>query len=247
MIRRRASLRAALALGLPALALFGLPACETATAREPVAKEIPDSDRDRLIAAVRTVMSALPVPPPSYNRAPDDSTMEADRRSFWDPDAKRWTAPAQATFERVHLPGANAELPSLEYRVYLNHEPELPQGLASEGGPPRQFPISGAVAVEVTLIGAEGGRVAVSLSPEAAAAAPTVVRIYLGSREMETAVRALLGGGQLAGSIFPSVARAGEVRSIVVDLYGPKRAVETLATQVDTKALRKVLSEGAKK
>ena len=223
-------------------------ACEAATPRDPVAKEIPEAEREVLIAALRRAISAMPAPTPPYGKAPDDSTLEADRRCFWDPGAKRWTAPARATSERLfHLDGA--DLPSLEYRVYLNHEPELPEDLASAGGAPRQFPLPGTVAVEVTLIGADagGGRVALPISPEDAATALTVIRIYVGSREMESAVRALLAGGQLAGSIFPAVRKAGEVHSIVVDFYGPKRTVEGLAPALDVAGLRKVLSASQKK
>jgi len=237
------------------------PACGTELAREaakqqdPLSKEVSQKERGQLIAAIQRAMSAMPTAPAPYERAPDDSTLEVDRRAFWDPATRRWTAPARATSERVFLPRAaeddsasdgpdGSDLPALEYRVYLNHEPELPQGLASAGGAPRQFPLPGAVAVEVTLIGADGdgGRVALPLSPEGAYAAPTAIRIYLGNREMESAVRHLLAGGQLAGSIFPGVAHAGEVHSIVVEIYGPKRVVEGLAPAVDVPGLRKVLS-----
>jgi hypothetical protein len=242
-------------------ALFGLGfaragSAATASRPEPVAKEIPESDRGHLAAAIERALHALPRPPAPYATSPDDSTLEIDRRAYWDPDAKHWTAPARATAERVFSapevsasePGA-VQSPSLEYRVFLNHEPELPEGLASEGDSPRAFPLPGSVAVEVTTItgGEEGGRVALPVSPEAAAVSPTVIRVYIGSREMEKAVRVLLAGGNLAGSIFPAAARAGGVYSVVVELYGPKRTVESLATALDVPALRKLLSAPAKK
>ena len=236
-----------LSLGRPAQAVAVSPP-------EPVAKEIPEAERERLAAAIERALKALPRPPAPYAATPDDTTLEIDRRGYWDPNGKHWTAPARATAERVYSPPeasepGSVERPALEYRVFLNHEPELPEGLASEGDPPRAFPLPGSVAVLVTTIGSGegGGRVALPLSPETAAVSPAVIRVYVGSPEMERAIRVLLAGGDLAGSVFPAATRAGGVYSIVVELYGPKRAVESLAPALDVRALRKLLSVPAKK
>lgn len=141
-----------------------------------------------------------------------------------------------------HVPGSDIPL---EARIAINGSRGLSPGLGSEGAAPLLFD-KGALAIEQTLIGADGdSRVALPLSAEAAAAAPTLLRIYLVDPKLEATLRK----SALTGSVLPRVDISqlaaedqASVRSIIVEYYGGKRDVEALARRVDTKALRKLLT-----
>jgi hypothetical protein len=235
-------------------------------------RPIPKAEREKLESTARAALTLLPEPR-GYTLIEKSTTSEASESAPWNQSRARWAAPGTARAERAYearrdhpdQPGHGEDLPDLEQRVFLNSALEAPQGLASEGNTPRAFPLRGAAAVEVTLIGGDdetgdsgsepgrpaeggrdrdpgqGGRVRMPVTPEAAASAVTILRIVVSDPATERAFKA----GAVSGAIrLPAPrppARAGAVRALVVELYGARRDVEALARRVRVAALRNLL------
>ena len=214
------------------------------------AHPVPQADQDRVLDAARRALALLPEPR-HYTLDRGSLMSEVEKSAPWNQARKIWSAPAAARAERAYEPiGDDAENapPALEERVFVNSAVAMPEGLASEGGTPHAFPLRGAAAVEVTMIGAEsetpttqGGRVALPLSGKEAAAAVTVLRILIADHGAERAFRAAASSGSMRLPPSKAPARVGAVRSLVIEIYGGRRDVEEMARRVPVTELRKIL------
>jgi len=211
---------------------------------------ISKTEQTRLRDVARRGLGLIPAPR-GYALDPTSVTAEADDSAPWDEARGSWAAPATARAERVFEAARGSDdnaPPAMEQRVFVNSAVEAPSGLASEGGTPRAFPVPGASAIEVTMIGAEDatpapaeeGRIAMPVTPVKAASAVTIIRILLADPETERAFRATAGGSTPLPARSPP-ARPGAIRTLVVELYGGKRDVESLASYLPTTSLRRLL------
>jgi len=203
--------------------------------------------QERVGKALASVIKALPKPPLPYVPTDDGWVEQVASRAGTLEGPKLWIpleAWAECIFEEPVGEGDD-EL-TLEVRVAVNGSRYLSPGIGSEGTAPRAFEIQGALAMEQTLIGADAGsRMALPLSPEATAAAPTVLRIYFVDSKLETRLRKIAAAGKVLPHVDITQLTASDpasIRSIIVEYYGGKRDVEALARRVDTKALRKLLT-----
>jgi len=235
---------------------YSLNAAHIASAAAPVgdrqvmSRPIPKGERARLREAAQKALALLPAPR-GFVLDRESYRVTVDETAAWDEAQATWSSPGTARAERAYEPsgsGANSP-PTLEQRIYLNSEVELPSGLASEGGSPRLFPIQGATAVEVTTIGmegsgaagSEGGRVAMPVTPEQAASAITIIRVLVADPKTERIYRSAAAAGHITERLDRAAKRPGEVQSLMVELYGGKRDVEALARRLPVSALRRLL------
>ena len=213
----------------------------------------PAAERARVLSAARRAVALLPMPR-GYSLDRASVTSDADRSGTWDDTRGGWSAPVGARAERVYEPagGDAADAPpSFEERVFVNAEVSLPTGLASEAGATRSYPVPGAAAALVTMAGTEraahagqesrGGRVALPLPPGRAAMAPAILRVVLADPALERAYREAADSGRLAPPGRRPPARAGNVETLVVELYGGRRDVEAMARRIPVAALRRLL------
>jgi hypothetical protein len=202
----------------------------------------PPGARRKMESALKRIVRLLPRPGLPYRLGPDGTRTEIadragklDRPGFW--------APLEASAERSYETGSGDDAQTLDQRVSLNGMRGLSPGLASVGGPVVTFDLPGAPSWEQTLIGAES-RVALPLSPEQKARAVTLLRIYVVTPDLEARLRAAAGQNAAFPSVDPSqlaATRADAVRSVIVELYGPRRDIERLARHIPIAKLRAYL------
>jgi len=209
---------------------------------------IPSADRTLLIGKLRAALAAVPPPPAPYALSEDTSEESVADSSPWEDGAGRWAAPASAIAERIYEARAQkpeaGEPEAIEIRVELNGLWDLPRGLASVGGDPVSFPVSGATAVEVAMIApdAEAGRVALPLSQEQIENRLAVICVYVGSARAERVIREAVEKGSSTSSTLRGTRRASDVQRLTIQLHGPKRTIEALASSVRVAALRRLLA-----
>ncbi len=213
-------------------------------------RPVPTAAVAGLRRSLAAALAAVPQPSSPYRLDRTSSVTRVNPAAGWDAAADRWAAPAEGSAERVYVAGGDEDQEdgrTVEIRVFLNLEPSLPTGLASVAGEPRLVALSTAPAVEVTTIGAEEGqRVALPVTPEEAAEAVTIIRLYVGGPAVEQALRRLLAEETGESTNKPThtmvpTRRADHVQAVIVELYGPKAEVERLARGVKVGALRKLL------
>jgi hypothetical protein len=209
----------------------------------------PQGDQDRMMTTLKTARAAAPKPPAPYALATNGVEDKVGTK-FGTLEGTTRVIPLVALAERIYEAPAAAGTPpdqerTLEIRVAINGARDLSTGLGTVGATPHLFKMTDALAVEQSIIGADGGsRVAVPLDKEAAANALTLLRVYVTDPAMEERLRRIASVGTLP-TIDPSQlvsARSDSVRSIIVEFYGSKKDVESLARRVDVKSLRKLLT-----
>ena len=177
----------------------------------------------------------------------EESPDSVDEVSPWNGNAKRWLGPARATAERGYevpenLPEAQREmLGPIEVTVLLNGWPDF-DGLESEGAEPVLFPISGAVAIEVSTIapGESAGRVA-SMSPEQSLYRLTELTLAIGNAEFQKSVRERVARRTVKRLAPRPTRKPSQIDFIVIRIHGPKKPVEEFARRIPTAALRRLL------
>jgi hypothetical protein len=238
MVRRMGALVAIAATGIAAMS-FGLAAADT---RPTLAA----GDRKTLERTVTRIFESLPRPAKGYrlDRSSGSKTIEAPT-SAW---ALATKAPAEVEAVRVYEKrvgaGEDAETVTLEVRVHINGERSLPDPLGSEGGTPESFTQEGMPCMRVSLAGVSSGRVALPLTPDEANDALTVVRVYIGAAAIEPYLADLAQGRtpeHTPWDVRPA-RRLSEVRTIVVEYYGPRREVERLLKKTPPAPLRALLT-----
>jgi hypothetical protein len=223
-------------------------ACVQHSSGSPLRRDVPARERARVLVAVRRALALLPEPK-GYELDAESVTSEAAASAAWKDGS--WATPVAARAERSFAPPdpdqPNA-LPALEQRVFANSEVALPSGLASETGVLRLFSLKGAAAVEATLAGisvedtpSSGGRVAMPVTPGQASSALTIIRVLIADPASERAFRAAAASGAMAARPPRAPSRAGSVETLVIELYGGRQDVESLARRLPVASLRKVL------
>ena len=221
-----------------------------------IEREVDMRDRNALLRVAVRARNLVPAPGRRYVADPASDEAKAEAKAKWDDRAGKWAAPGIARATRS-FPPANPDAPDappeFEIRTFVNAEAGLPEALASVFGAPQPFAIKGAVAVEITTIGAEdvapasggteGGRVMMPMTPESKANAITLLRVLVADPETEGALRDLSQGKSVERSARRPVARADRVESITVGLYGAKQDVERVARRLPIAKLRALLSK----
>ncbi|HKQ18163.1 MAG TPA: hypothetical protein VJW75_00320 [Candidatus Eisenbacteria bacterium] len=219
-------------------------------------REVPMKDRNALLRIAIRARNLVPAPGRRYVADPGSDEAKSEAKAAWDDRAGKWAAPGIARATRS-FPPANPDAPDappeFEIRTFVNAEAGLPEALASVFGEPRPFAVKGAVAVEITTIGAEdespsnagaeGGRVIMPVTPESKANAITLLRVLVADPESERALRDLSQGKSVDRSARRPVARVDRVESITVGLYGAKQDVERVARRLPIARLRALLSK----
>ena len=241
MRRRRPAVFAAL---VSILLMLGLPGALAAETSAP--KSVPDPDRKALERTLAKAFRALPATSKEFREDRESGTRTiSPGTSTWAMETK---APAVAQQIRVYEmnrgAGDDAEVVTLEIRVYLNQERSLPEPLGSEGGTLETFTHDGLPGMRVLLAGATSGRVAVPLSPDEEENALTVLRLHVGAAEVELYLVEVAQGRRPDRTPWDSrpAKKPSEVRTIVVEFQGPRREVERLLQATPAAPLRALLT-----
>jgi hypothetical protein len=216
-------------------------------------RPLPKSARAHLLDTAKRALAMLPVPSAS-KLDPESVEASADEKALWAETGfvHPGTARADRTFEPYAGGYADGTPPALEQRVFVNTEVSLPTGLASVGGSPRLFEIPGAVGVEVTTVldtedsesgTGDGGRMAVPMSPASKRMAITIVRVLLANSKTENIFRSGISEGEMPSWHQPPPKKPGEIQTLVIELYGGKADVESLARRLPVADLRKLLDQ----
>lgn len=246
MKRRAAAVVVLLGAGLGLLDPY---ACVQHSWGSPTRRQVPARERARVLEATRRALALLPAPA-GYRLDRESVTSEAGREAEWNESASRWEAPVAARAERVFEPSdadAPGAPPPFEQRVFVNDEVSLPAGLASVGGSPRPFAIRGAAAVLVTTAGvddapAQEGRVALPVSPEQADNSLAILRAVVAGAPIEAAFERAIGSGLISVPPRKPLRSVGSVETVVVELYGGRRDVESVARRLPAAKLRALLT-----
>ena len=213
---------------------------------------IPSKQREALLLVALRARALVPSPGSAYVTERDSDDGSADSKASWDDPAGKWMAPGAARAIRIYAPAdpdARDALPSFETRIHVNEEAWMPRVLASIFDAPRPFAIEGAVGIEVPTVGtddarpAEGGRIAMPMTPDAAARSIAVLRVVIADPETERALRAASQGKVVEREAGRPVDRADRVESVTVELYGAKRDVERVARELPMAKLRALLAK----
>ena len=205
-----------------------------------------DAERASVQRTLVAVVSSLPAPASGFRLAPDGATEEVGRTVLKLDGGNQPWGPLDASGERIYdrTDASDDEDRTLEVRVSVNGTKGLSTGLASVGGTPRPFTVSGAFALEQNLIGADdpGERVAMPVDPSQADRTVALLRIYIVPKALEQRLRAMAKGSEnfpaFDPSFVPSSKRA-DLRSLVVEIHGQRRDVEAYARRVHAADLRR--------
>jgi hypothetical protein len=245
--------RAAAAAGVAVLSLFlpgAIPSPAASTVEKPAdsnpARALSGADRKALERVLRKAFEALPSPGKDFRADAESGTQEiALSSSAW---AMATKAPAEAqasrVFEKRTGSGDDAETVTLEIRLYLNMERGLPEPLGSEGGVLETFTHNGLPGSRASLAGVEPSRVALPLTAEEGANALTVLRLHVGAESIEGYLGEIARGRKPPRTPWDQTAAKSpsEVRTIVVEYYGPRAEVERLLKATSAAPLRALLS-----
>jgi hypothetical protein len=232
------------------LAVGAIPATRARANEKPAgptsARPFPTADRKALERVLRKAFEALPPPGKEFRLDTANGSKEiAFSTGAW---AVATKAPAEAKEVRVYEKhagsGEDAETCTLEVRVYLNMERGLPDPLGSEGGELATFTHDGAPAARASLAGVGASRVALPLTAEEGAGALTVLRLHVGAEAVEGYLAEIARGRIPPRTPWDQTAAKSpsEVRTIVVEFYGPRAEVERLLTSTPVAPLRALLS-----
>jgi hypothetical protein len=228
---------------------FGAPAPTDETATY-AALPATDAERASIQRSLASVVKALPAPASGFRLAPDGASEDVGRLVLELGGGKQPWGPVEASAERIYdrTDASDDEDRTLEIRVSINGTKGLSTGLASVGGTPKPFAVTGAFALEQTLIGvddAEGGsgsRVALPVDESQAERTVALLRIYIVPKALEDRLQAMVKGSNdvpaFDSSFVPSPKRAVP-RSLVVEIHGQKRDVEAYARRVNAADLRR--------
>jgi len=203
------------------------------------------ADKKALERTLARVFATLPRPAKGYRLDRANGSREIARAtSAW---ALANEAPAEAAETRVYErtgAGESEESVVLEVRVYINQERSLPDPLGSEGGTPQTTTQDGMPCLRVSLAGVDAGRVALPLTREDEGNALTVLRAYVGASAIEPYLVDVARGRTPAATPWDArkARRPSEVRTIVVEYYGPRADVERLLRATRSGPLRALLT-----
>jgi hypothetical protein len=206
---------------------------------------LPRQDRQALERTLDQVFRRLPTPAAGFRR-----DVEGDDREVTSSAAPRaadggWLVPAAARSTRLYAShGANDEDLELEITVYVNQEASLSDPLGSAGGALDMDVRDEAPVVRHSLAGIDEYRVKLPFTDEDRANALTVVRIYVAIPDAKPYLSALAQGRRPPESPWEGATakRASQVRTIVVEFYGPAREVDRLAEKTAIAPLRELIS-----
>jgi hypothetical protein len=221
-------------------------AADATSAGQPSARSLPSSDRKAMERTLRKAFAALQTPGKEFRLDAEGGSREIGLSSTtW---AVATKAPAEAREARVYLKsggGDDADPVVLEVRVYLNMERELPEPLGSEGGVLETFTHDGLPGSRASLAGVEPSRVALPLTPEEGANALTVLRLHIGDSAIESYLTEIAQGRKPARTPWDQTpARSpSEIRTLVVEYYGPRAEVERLLKATAAAPLRALLAK----
>ena len=250
MRARALALEFALALllltpALPHAQTKGIPVGDDAPVvlRTPATK----ADRDRMRAHLASAERALPKPSSAFRLAPEGEvrTIGSDAGKLDAPDG--WN-PIQAWLTRAYETRTATEDDerTLEINLALNGERGLSMGLATVGGAVQILDRKGALFLRQSIIGAEeGSRVALPLSPEDEKRALTIVRAYVVPAQLEARLRKSVEQTEdlpRLGDPDVTARRPDAIATIVVEIRGERRDIETLVSKLDIPALRRLVA-----
>src|SRR5690349_3403458 len=202
-------------------------------------------DRKSLARSLANVFDALPRPSKGYRLDKDANAPEiATATTAW---AIATKAPADAAATHVYerpKPGNADENDVVEIRVYLNRERTLPDALGSEGGTLETFTQDGMPCSRLSLAGVTPGRVALPLRGDQDADALTVLRAHVGVVDVEPYLIEISQGRTPRRSPWDGepARRLSQIRTIVVEYYGPRAEVERLMKATPAAPLRALLT-----
>jgi hypothetical protein len=212
-------------------------------------RALPADDRAKLAHSLGKVFDALPHLPKGYMR---DRRHDSKQFAFaTTASAFAATAPAGASETHVYGkpagtgPDANkGEMVTLEIRAYINWERTLPEPLGSEGGSLQAFTHDGMPCTRASLAGVTSGRVALPLASNEERNALTVLRAHVGADSIGAYLTEIAQGRTPTETPWGDapVRRPSDVRTIVVEFYGPRADVEALLNGTSAAPLKKLLT-----
>ncbi|HET9952199.1 MAG TPA: hypothetical protein VFS09_10435 [Candidatus Eisenbacteria bacterium] len=212
----------------------------------PPARSLASSDRKSLERTLKKAFEALPSPAKEFRLDAENGTSEVGfAATAW---AVATKAPAEARGDRVYEgrvgSGEASEPVVLEVRIYVNMERALPEPLGSEGGVLETFTHDGLPGSRASLAGVDPGRVALPLTAEETSNALTVLRLHVGAASIESYLAEVAQGRKPPRTPWDKTAAKSpsEVRTLVVEYYGPRAEVERLLKATTAAPLRALLT-----
>ena len=221
-------------------------AADVKPAGNPPGRSLPAGDRKSMERTLRKAFEALPAPAKEFRLDAKSGSKEIGlSASAW---AVATKAPAEAREARVYESsggaGKEAEPVVVEVRVYINMERTLPEPLGSEGGVLETFTHDGLPGSRASLAGVDPSRVALPLTSGEGANALTVLRIHVGDLAIESYLTEIAQGRKPPRTPWDQTPAKSpsEIRTLVVEYYGPRAEVERLLKATTTAPLRALLS-----
>jgi hypothetical protein len=203
---------------------------------------------DRLKKRLGRVVLALPRPDLPYQLAEDGASENVSAWAGLIKGTRLW-APIEALsgrdFEALPIREEEDGYRALDMMVTLNGVRGLSTGIASKSEMPQLFDLGGTVSVVQSTIGGVDSTRA-ELAPEERRPREPIIllRVYIVDPDLEAKIRQIFkesGGFPAFGPTQVPAAHTDMVRSIVVELFGPKSDVEATARKIDVGAVRKLL------
>ena len=230
------------AAAVPAAAI----AADVTPAGSPPGPSLPAGDRKSMERTLRKAFAALPAPAKEFRLDAASNSREIGlSATTW---AVATKAPAEAREARVYESGGGAgkeaEPVVLEVRVYVNMERGLPEPLGSEGGVLETFTHDGLPGSRASLAGVDPSRVALPLTSEEETNALTVLRLHVGDLAIESYLKEIAQGRKPPRTPWDQTPAKSpsEIRTLVVEYYGPRAEVERLLKATTTASLRALLT-----
>jgi len=248
------------AIALPARAQDACPdSDETATPPPPPPPQAAPTDstvswtkaaqetRDQMSKRLSKIVFNIPRPPAPFQLAEDGSSETVSEYTGLIQGTPRWApieAWAERDFQALPTNSEEGEYRTVEIMVALNGVRGLSTGIASKADKPHLYTLAGALAVEQSTVGADSTHIEVAPDQRTTLEPITLLRVYLVGSILESQLRAKFGTsggypGFKAGQL-PSD-HPDTVRTIIVELYGAKSDVESLANRIDVPMLRRLL------
>lgn len=203
---------------------------------------------DRLKKRLARVVLTVPRPELPYQLAEEGASENISAWAGLIKGTHLW-APIEALSSRDFqaLPTRQEEddYRAMEVMVALNGVRGLSTGLAGKSEKPQLFELPGTVSVvQSTIAGVDSARAEQAPEERAPKEQITLLRVFIVDPDLEAKIRQNFkesGGFPAFGPTQVPAASSDMVRSIVVELFGPKSDVEVTARKIDVAAVRKLL------
>ena len=203
---------------------------------------------DRLKKRLARVVLALPRPELPYQLEEDGASENISAWAGLIKGTHLW-APIEALsgrdFEALPIREEEDGYRAIEMMVALNGVRGLSTGLASKSEKPQLFDLAGTVSVgQSTIVRVDSTRAGLAPEERTPREPITLLRVYIVDPDLEAKIRQIFkksGGFPAFSPTQVPAAHPDMVRSIVVELFGPKSDVEATARKIDVAAVRKLL------